>query len=1079
MPTGRGYDVQAVEPASFFVIRTPLLPLDTLTRLSEGLEAPAALADSDRLHDAWSRDRARVRDRLQALLRDPVIREAIFVASPDLDHAIGRWLADAADPRAEATERAVMRYVTRMTSRATPFGLFAGNGVGTLGAITRLAVAAPTTCRRHTRLDMDYLALLTDTLARDTSLASVVRYVPNSSLYRSGERWRFVETRMQGRNRSRHLVAVDDSAAIASTLERAREGASRARLATALVDEDITADEADTFVGELIESQILVPDIECPVTGREPLTHLVDLFRRAPEGEHVARALEAVSVALDTLDAGGLGARPAQYRGIAQRLEDLRAHVDIARLFQVDLVRPATGSTLDRKLVDEIIEAVGVLHRMNASGDHDELARFRAAFSDRYERREVPLLEALDEEAGVGAALVEGAHRDPSPLLSGLDFPSPPTSTVPWGPRETFLLRRVGETLIAGHQEMALEPRDVDRSASGVPPLPDACSVMATLIPPIAGDAGGRVLLENVSGPSGARLLGRFCHADPELLTNVMTHLREEESLDAGAIFAEVVHLPEGRLGNILLRPVLRGYEIPYLGRSGAPPDRQIPIADLTLQLSSGRFVLRSRQLGRRIVPRLTSAHNFTARTLNVYRFLCLLQSEGRLHGCTWSWGTLAALPFLPRVTYGRIVFAPAMWRLTRDDIRALTQEGTGSARYVEVQRWRAARRLPRWVVLTDGDNTLPVDLDNALAVESLIQLLKNRDVATLTEMYPGADDSRAVGDDGRYAHELLIPLINRVKARERAPSPLTARSEPEIRRTFAPGSEWVFAQLYASAPACDRLLTQIIGPASEALLSKGLIDRWFFVRYADPDEHLRWRLHVADKTRPATVQRHVERAVATALSDGLVRHLAFDTYQREVERYGGDAGIEAAEQYFWADSEAIVQLLDPGKGVSPDLRWQCAIAGVDALLADFGLDVPARLRLTQRLRDAFGKEFRVDAAFARQLAARFRAVKSDLERVIDSELHDSPPWRGAFAARSTRAHAALARLRAAESAGMLHVPMETLAESYAHMHLNRVFRSEQRAHELVIYDFLACLYQGRIARHRGTDTSPGTRSYT
>src|SRR6185295_5714212 len=342
-------------------------------------------------------------------------------------------------------------------------------------------------------------------------------------------------------------------------------------------------------------------------------------------------------------------------------------------------------------------------------------------------------VEALDEESGVGAALDEGGTREASPLLRGLDFPSSPVSTLPWGPRETLLLHRVGHALMAGQQEIALTPRDLDQMATGgVPPLPDACSVMATLIPPQAGDAAqvDRVLLHSVSGPSGASLLGRFCHADPDLLANVSAHLREEEALDPDGVFAEVVHLPEGRLGNILLRPMLRGYEIAFLGRSGAPVDQQIPITDFTLRLAGDRFVLRSRRLGRRIVPRLTSAHNFTWRTLNIYRFLCLLQSEGRLHGCTWDWGALAALPFLPRVTYGRLVFARAAWRVTRDDIGPLKEAGSGAAQYDALQRWRAARRLPRWVVLTDGDNTLPVDLDNALAIDSLIHLLKGRESA-------------------------------------------------------------------------------------------------------------------------------------------------------------------------------------------------------------------------------------------------------------------------------------------------------------------------------------------------------------
>ena len=361
-----------LEPAGFFVLRTPLLPVDTLTSLSEGLEAPAATAtaidDPARLADAWSRDRARLRQRLQAIARTPAVREAIFVASRDLDRAIDRWLIDPADPRGDATERAVLRYVTRMAARATPFGLFAGIGLGSVDRTTRLIVTARTACRRHTRLDMDYLVALADTLARDPALVSVVRYTPNSSLYRLGDRWRLVETRMQGQDRSQHLVAVDDSDALASTIERARAGATRSTLAAALVDADISGDEADAFVGELIDSQILVPDLECPVTGREPLGHLIDLLRRAPEGESVAQELARVADALASLDRDGVGADPGRYRSIARRLDSLPARVDPARLFQFDLVRPASVATLERALVEEIIRGADVLRWLTPSG---------------------------------------------------------------------------------------------------------------------------------------------------------------------------------------------------------------------------------------------------------------------------------------------------------------------------------------------------------------------------------------------------------------------------------------------------------------------------------------------------------------------------------------------------------------------------------------------------------------------------------------------------------------------------------------------------------------------------------------
>ena len=282
-------------------------------------------------------------------------------------------------------------------------------------------------------------------------------------------------------------------------------------------------------------------------------------------------------------------------------------------------------------------------------------------------------------------------------------------------------------------------------------------------------------------------------------------------------------------------------------------------------------------------------------------------------------------------------------------------------------------------------------------------------------------------------------------------------------------------AKLYTSASTADRLLSQVIGPVSKTLLSKRLIDRWFFVRYADPDEHLRWRLHAAGKTHAATIQRRIERLVANALGDGLVRRLVFDTYEREIERYGGEAGIDAAERYFWADSEAIVRLLDPVSGIgSSDLRWQAAIAGIDTLLSDLGFDLDAKLRLMQTLREIFGQEFRADAPFARQLAAKYRAVRPRLDRLLDREPSDaSTRWLDAFADRSTRAQEARAALHAAERSASLDVPIAVLAESCVHMHLNRLFRAEQRAQELVVYDFLSRLYESRLARSRAGDTRP------
>jgi hypothetical protein len=113
-----------------------------------------------------------------------------------------------------------------MASRPTPFGLFAGCSVGTLGAVTRLTVEARSSYQRHTRLDGDYLAALSEALARDPAVRRAVTWRPNSSLYRSAGRIRYAESRLQGKVRSYHLVAVEQTDFLEATLARAGEGAS-------------------------------------------------------------------------------------------------------------------------------------------------------------------------------------------------------------------------------------------------------------------------------------------------------------------------------------------------------------------------------------------------------------------------------------------------------------------------------------------------------------------------------------------------------------------------------------------------------------------------------------------------------------------------------------------------------------------------------------------------------------------------------------------------------------------------------------------------------------------------------------
>jgi lantibiotic biosynthesis protein len=1068
----------------FFALRTPLLSFDELLAWAQGTSVAAAPIDDERAFSKSVEDDMRLlRERLASVARRPEIRQALFVASPSLEDAIMHWLRAPADGRGRDADLAFARYYQRMSVRCTPFGVFAGFSVGTLGDETRLSLPPRESYRTHTRLDMDYLFALCEALAKEKAVRAALRHRPNTSLYRAGGEIRYAEARLAGKARSYHLVTVVPNEYIEALLERARAGVRPSELVQLLVDMDPELeDEAAEFVDELIDSQVLVSDLTPPVTGVQPIHALIELSSEYEPLTDARAVLVAVRDDIARLDAHGLGETPEAYRAVAERLEPLPTKVELSRLFQVDMSKPATA-TLGKRVVDEVMRAVDLAARLARPPREDRLAAFRRAFTTRYQDREVPLLEVLDEESGIGFEGSEGS--DHAPLLHGLPLQGSPASAAApaLSEMETWLLRRLMETG-SDVEEIVLSDKDIEQLAARDPiALPNAfnvgCNVFAASEDAVRrGDF--QLQFDGVYGPSGANMLGRFCHADPTLESSVRQHLRHEEACQPEAVFAEIVHLPEGRLGNILARPVLRDYEIAYLGRSGAPEDRVLSADDLLVSIIGGRVVLRSRRLGKTVIPRMTTAHNHShRRNLNVYRFLAALQQQDETIGWRWSWGALDASPRLPRVRHGRLLLAARSWRLGRSDLESL-KKGTTASRVRALRSWHARSGAPRFLSLVDADNELPIDFENVMSLEAFAHVVKGRPSCRLEELLPTRDGLLASGVEGPFFHEIMIPFSRKDGRSQPKPTPYLSRPALHAQRRFLPGQQWLYAKLYTGAATLDRLLITVVAPLVQRFVREGACDRWFFIRYGDPDWHLRLRFRGSPDYVHGPLLNALREYAEQATAEGRLHTMVLDSYDRELERYGGNVGIDLAEQLFQIDSEAVLEIIEclDGASDSVDARWLLTLRGIDRMLDDLGLDFEAKCSLVRGLRRSFGQEFKADAsALKHQLGAKFRAERKKAEHALGDMTSQDPAIASAVAAltrRSERLRPIGLALVVAERRGELIRPLADLASSFVHMHANRLVRSSGRAHELVLHDFLTRIYESRVARAktRGNDSA-------
>jgi thiopeptide-type bacteriocin biosynthesis protein len=290
--------------------------------------------------------------------------------------------------------------------------------------------------------------------------------------------------------------------------------------------------------------------------------------------------------------------------------------------------------------------------------------------------------------------------------------------------------------------------------------------------------------------------------------------------------------------------------------------------------------------------------------------------------------------------------------------------------------------------------------------------------------------------------------------------------------RRFPPGSEWLYAKLYTGVATADQVLREVVRPVTAAALHSGAADGWFFIRYGDPDWHLRLRFHGRPDRLHAEVLPALQAAAAPLLDDGRLWRVQLDTYEREVERYGGAEGVVLAERLFHADSEAVLALAGLlAEDARGDVRWRLALLGMDRLLSDLAFDRDTRWAVIRKTRELFAAEFHADADFKHQLGSKYRPERKSLESLLDlAPGADDRLAAGVamFQHRSVLLARVMAELKACARAGRLSVSLAELAPSYLHMHANRLLRSAQRAQELVLYDWLSRLYDAQAARARG-----------
>jgi len=967
---------------------------------------------------------------LPLVLAEPAFRNAIWLASPDFFELI-RKKGFAFDSLTVKEQFTLMKYFNRICYRPTPFGSFASF------SLLKWQDGSPVQLVRDEKV---LLTLLPDLAHSSAAFGpnhpftdqSLVRKSP--SLYRLGEYYRYVHTAAGAENRYSFRIDQADAVAFNRSLVK-------------------LVDRGPVPAGEMV--QWIKAKTQCPEhEARDYLRYLLEdqMLYAAGQGHIIAHSAEKYG--MNGSFWKQWKQKPLQTVGdLWSSMHDLTGpfsamQTSAGPYYYAATERPHLSGGPSPDEQKALLSAVAVLQKLALPLRTETLDKFIAGFRNRFDREKVPLLLALDPDAGISYGDSANAQADDWSADIRFQADDKDRRLLEWdGLRRVFLKIWLKDTQRGPYDPIILKADDLDH-------LPEPTEqVLPSSMSVIFRQGENRLIVEQVAGVSAVQLIARFSMFSDDAHQLAKQIAAHECAAHPEIIFADLGQLSDRHADNINRRKQIYPYEIPLNVYPQGRIEDLLELSDLLLSVRDGELILESVSRGKRVIPRLASAYNFRHNELPLFRFLCDLQFQGLQTNLGLDLERLyPGLKFYPRIEWNRTVISPARWLLDQNDI------GLGSKQLYQAADLTGSMRkrhgLPAWVTLGGSDQQLIFNLEDQQQSLFFLQCIQHKKQIVLQEYLP--PDPTISSGSGYLAGQYIAFLEHAAPVHK----PLSAELHKRRGKTsrFVPGSDWLFVKLYCTKASANILIRSLIWPLVKT--HKRRIRTWFFIRYADPGHHLRLRIRVTGDDAGQLLAA-VRVGLGKSGLSALVSRLVCDTYHPELDRYGNNY-IDQVESIFQAGSDLVTAFI--GATESPAVNWefQLAVYTAHQMIGLFYPDQGDAITFTAAVRDnlmiklSSGKETQID------LDRKYRQYRNLIEQSVAAgdALLLSSTQKGAI-----RQLLALTRRLAANMLKEKAMTKNSMLADLVHMQLNRTFMQNQLRQELVVYYCLNKFLLGKKAR--------------
>ena len=878
-----------------------------------------------------------------------MIREAIAVSSLTLLESIDTITLESREKSKKNVIKGIFRYLNRLSTRPTPFGLCASVGLGEFSNMDNGINKTTGSFKKQVRADREWIGKLIRLLEAEKQVLNGIKVAVNQGILINGNRAKLNCTTEMINEQSKDKELIATSINYNEITEVVFKMAKTPILYKELVSsihrkyKEVSLEVVENYIVQLIQQEFLTTEL-LPPNSKNCLTHVLEILIRENEDLPITSLLIEIETLIKKYEQTELGEGLDLYSEIIEKMNSI---VKTRSPLKIDLITKGTPYQLaseHKKDLEEVADLLCHLNAYNGGYKNHELKEYHSKFLQSYGlEREVPVLELLEEGIGLGPP---GDYQYP-PAKNRISSNS---KTVGLGEIDKFFLDLIIECNLNGSLELSLNEHHLEKIKvnRSVKEMDFPISMDMYFLEVNEGNGKIKFLLSHNPYAAGAgNTLGRFTpYLENEEKIIWKEIAKKEQEHFADSILAEVIPAPiSERNLNICQTDERREYSINITNKINS--QNNIDLEDIAVGATHDGLYLKSISMGKELIPLASHMLN-PSLCSNIYRFLFEMgeQRTGSNYPYFFNNITNLGLPFIPRIAYKNFILSPAKW-----NIRSSTFQDCGSEEsFIEkFSQYREKYSIDQYVFLVYFDNKILFNLDNHEHLRDLfkeVSKLKGSTILTLTENLEALPTNE-------ICRENVFSFFNK-NIRDKASVVIrnTNKFLPLInqkRRMEYPFENWIYLKLYCPE---DRQ-NELIGTGLyEFIQNHEWFDSFFFMRYRDPDFHLRIRFRAPSDMLIHQGLPTLVKWLKKLKETGIVYKANFDTYDPEIERYGGPVLIEQAVDIFYYDSlialELIKKMRFEGMPVSTDI---IAFMNINHYMKCFGFEPLDQLEwLNQRV---------------------------------------------------------------------------------------------------------------------------------